>query len=268
MMNNKELIDKYKFNKIPKDLNISTVSACCKLNINVIVDNIVKYLDLEEFQINELKYCNKSKKYNDTELKPIIYKKKKPTKIFFNQLTLIIYSNFSKKNINVKLFKNGSIQMCGCKDVQDSFIVLDILKVKLSNIKALMIDNTITEKPFIEDNQEVNITDFKVILINSNFKIPFTIEREVLFNILTEAKVNCLYEPCKHDCVNIKYNASTETDKHNNVKNISIFVFQSGNIIITGAKDIDIINKAYDYIKTILKRHIKEIIIAKHPSLN
>lgn len=264
-INYKELLDKYKFDKIPKDLNISTVSVCCKLNININIDNIVNYLDLEEFKINELKYCNKSKQYDNNELKPIIYKKKKPTKIFFNQLTLIIYSKFSKKNINVKLFKNGSIQMCGCKDVQDSFNVLDILKAKLSNVKAIMTNNIIIEKPFIENNKDINITDFKVILINSNFKIPFNIEREVLFNILSELKVNCLYEPCKHDCVNIKYNAN-EIDKNNNKKNISIFVFQSGNIIITGAKDIDIIIKAYNYIKNILKHHIKDIIIAKYPS--
>lgn len=257
----KSLKNNYNFNKIPQDLNISTLSACCKLNVNIFIDNIVNYLDLDEHKINELKYCNKNKKWNDKELKPIIYKKKKPPRIFFNQLTLIIYSNFSKKNINVKLFKNGSIQMCGCKDIQDSITVLDTLKAELSNVKAvLQNNNTIIEKPFIEENSDnkINITDFKVILINSNLKIPFSIEREVLFNILTKKNINCLYEPCKHDCVNIKY-----ANDANSKKNISIFVFESGNIIITGANNIDIIIKAYNYIKSLLKEHIKSIIIPK-----
>ena len=79
--------------------------------------------------------------------------------------------------------------MCGCKDIQDSITVLDTLKAELSNVKAvLQNNNTIIEKPFIEENSnnKINITDFKVILINSNLKIPFSIEREVLFNILTK----------------------------------------------------------------------------------
>ena len=71
--------------------------------------------------------------------------------------------------------------MCGCKDIQDSITVLDTLKAELSNVKAvLQNNNTIIEKPFIEENSnnKINITDFKVILINSNLKIPFSIEEK------------------------------------------------------------------------------------------
>ena len=96
----KNLKNNYNFNKIPKDLNISTLSACCKLNVNIFIDNIVNYLDLDEHKINELKNNNKNKKWNDKELKPIIYKKKKPPRIFFNQLNIDYNIGNTKNNIN------------------------------------------------------------------------------------------------------------------------------------------------------------------------
>ena len=178
------------------------------------------------------------------------------SKVFYNQSTLIIWSESSKKVVNLKLFKNGSIQMSGCKNIDDCINVLNILSNKLNTTYAVMENNKVIEKPFIIDNKNINITDFKIILINSNFKIPFLIKREVLYNILIEKNINCRYEPCIHACVNIKFSENIPTEK----KPVSIFVFQSGNIIITGAKTIDVIPKAYDYIKNILNENLTKII--------
>jgi TATA-box binding protein (TBP) (component of TFIID and TFIIIB) len=251
----------YDFNILPKDLKLSTFSACCKLNVDVLFDNIFKYLELEEYKINMIKFCNKFITHLCREPVPVETKKKKrPPKIFYNQLTFIIYSDYSKKNINTKLFKNGSIQMSGCKHIEDIINILNILKNKLSNTRAIIENNIIIEKPFIKDNKEINITNFTISLINTNFKIPFQVEREIFYNILITNRVNCRYEPCKHACVNIKYSSSTDE----NIK-ASIFVFQSGHIIIAGTKTINVIIEAYEYIKTLLKTHIKEIIIANIP---
>ena len=66
------------------------------------------------------------------------------------------------------------------------------------------------EKPFIEDidngnSEEVKVYGFKIDMINSNFSVNYLINREILYNILLNNKVNCRYEPCIHACVNIKY---------------------------------------------------------------
>ena len=258
-----DLKNLYNFNILPQDLNLSTFSACCKLNVNVIFNNIFNYLDLEEYKINKIKYCNKFITHLCREPQSVkTVKKKRTPKIFYNQLTFIIYSNYSKKNINTKLFKNGSIQMSGCKHIEDIINILNILTDKLSHTRAIIENNIIIEKPFINTGQEINITNFKISLINTNFKIPFQVEREILYNILINKKINCRYEPCKHACVNIKY---VNDENINDIHKASIFVFQSGNIIITGTKTIDIIVKAYNYIKQLLKFHLKEIIIANIP---
>jgi TATA-box binding protein (TBP) (component of TFIID and TFIIIB) len=259
-MNIEDLKKTYDFSILPNDLKLSTFSACCQLNTNIIFENIFKFLELDEYKINKIKYCNNYITHLDREPHPVITtKKKRPPKIFYNQLTFIIYSKYSKKDINTKLFKNGAIQMSGCKHIEDIINILNILTESLNNTRAIMENNVIIDKPFILNNK-INITDFKISLINTNFKIPFQVEREIFYNILINNKINCRYEPCKHACVNIKYTPSDDDNKK-----ASIFVFQSGNIIITGTKTISIITEAYNYIKQLIKAHLKQIIIAKIP---
>jgi TATA-box binding protein (TBP) (component of TFIID and TFIIIB) len=153
--------------------------------------------------------------------------------------------------------------MTGCKSINDCNIVLNKLISKLKN-KIAIYDSTtnkIVEKPFIEDidngnSEEVKVYGFKIDMINSNFSVNYLINREILYNILLNNKVNCRYEPCIHACVNIKY--SIENDPNNKI--VSIFVFQSGNIIITGAKNKDQIYKAYDYIMGVLNENYNKIV--------
>ena len=245
-----DLKKKYDFSLIPKELKISTLSVCCKLNVDINLQNLYEYTVLDNELINSIKYSDNKK----TLLKK--KKNKKQTKVFYNQITMSIWSESSKKNINLKLFKNGSVQMSGCKHIIDCVNVLTILNAKLITTYAVMEDKKVVDVPFIIDNKQICITDFKIILINSNFKIPFLIKREVLFNILVKKEITCRYEPCIHACVNIKFFSNL----NDTAKPVSIFVFQSGNIIITGAKTIEVIPKAYEYIKGILNEHLLQII--------
>jgi hypothetical protein len=59
------------------------------------------------------------------------------------------------------------------------------------------------------------------------------IDRAKLFNLLLKKKKKSSFEPCIRACVIVKH-----VPLENNVeeKEISIFVFQKGNIIITGAR--------------------------------
>jgi TATA-box binding protein (TBP) (component of TFIID and TFIIIB) len=83
-----------------------------------------------------------------------------------------------------------------------------------------------------------------------------TINREKLYNILLEKKIRCRYEPCIHACVTIKY-----IPKEDNVveKVISIFVFEKGSIIITGAKKKSHIISSYNYVNNIIKENRNDI---------
>lgn len=100
--------------------------------------------------------------------------------------------------------------------------------------------------------QSLKVTDFNIRMINSNCKVPFKINREILYYLLKQDKIKCRYDPNSHACVNIRYEINTN-DK------VSIFVFQSGSIIITGGKTISDINKGYNYIMDIISKHYESI---------
>ena len=69
-------------------------------------------------------------------------------------------------------------------------------------------------------------------------------------------KIKAYFEPCIRACVVVKY-----IPNENNIdeKEISIFIFQKGNIIITGARTKEHIISAYQYILNILVNHHNEI---------
>ena len=82
------------------------------------------------------------------------------------------------------------------------------------------------------------------------------IDRSKLFSLLLKKKIKSSFEPCIRACVIIKYIPIVDNDE---LKEISIFVFQKGNIIITGARKKSHILVAYKYINNILLTHSEEI---------
>ena len=93
-------------------------------------------------------------------------------------------------------------------------------------------------------------------MINSNLKIGFRIDRDKFYKILLKQGIECNFEPCAHAGVNVKFNYS------NNEK-ISIFIFESGSIIITGAKTKDHILQSYNFITKKLYENYNNIILNK-----
>lgn len=251
------------FNKLPENVSISTMTITCKLGTIINLENFAKYVDLDLEEIASIRFGkNDEVKRTLIEEKPKKKKKKntKRKKSFYNQATLQV-KPLANKYINVKLFKNGSVQMTGCKSIKDTYDVLKVLLKNLKVEKAILVDGEIIEKKYVEDISKLCITDFKVVMINSNFKVNFLVNREELYKILIEEGVTCTYEPCIHACVNIKYKYSDENGK--NEKIISIFVFQSGSIIITGANNINHIIESYNYITKKLDEKYDKIVKKK-----
>ena len=261
------LIDynKKHINNLPNGLTISTMCATAKLNSLINIVNVQQYLQLDEDDI----LCVKLNDINQRTLIPCkvknkrIKKKEKKNSPFYNQITVIIrifYGDIkdweTEPKINLKLFKNGSIQMSGCKSQEYINIVLNKLIVRLSEIKAKIENNKIQEIKFIESNEELNINLFKINMINSNYKINMNIIRPKLYSLLLKKKIKCSFEPCIRACVIIKY---TPLDNNEDEKEISIFIFEKGNIIITGARNENHILSASKYINNILLTHYDEI---------
>ncbi|QKF93950.1 TATA box-binding protein [Fadolivirus algeromassiliense] len=242
---------------LPDDLKISTMTITCNLDTLIDVQNVGKYIDLSFGSIVCVKYgptnvrtLIKLKKSNSKT-------KKKKQKNFYNQATVVVDVK-NKRRINIKLFKNGAIQLTGCKSLENFNDAITILCNELKKKKAVFDrkQKKIIPKYFISKPENVNlegISNFKIRMINSNFDIGFLVNREHLFELLTKANIRCSYEPCTHACVNIKYN-------YKNKETISIFVFESGSIIITGAKTKNHIIEAYKFITKILYENYDNII--------
>jgi TATA-box binding protein (TBP) (component of TFIID and TFIIIB) len=277
----KILKDKIEYDLKPEEAKISTMTICLDLSNNLKFEcfNIGKYLKVDNNFIQEIKFSDENhdikirsqiiKKSKQKRKNKIVKKSKKDS--FYNQATIIVKIS-EIKTINIKLFKNGSIQMTGCDSIENAKNSIEKL-FELLNQSRFILDlakKEIREIKFIVSNKKLdlnNIDHGTVVLINCNFNIGFEINRDKLYEIISNKKnesimeikksngtdgfdkdipqkyIDCTYDPIRHACVNIKLNHS--------IKTVTIFVFESGSIIILG-KSCRQIRDAYNFINVFL----------------
>ena len=264
------------------DYRISTITAIsklnCLINLQKMYDSVhindngkITYNTLNDTNIIEeiifieygkTKDISNSKGINPKNAKKNTYKKKEKTsKRFDNQLTIVLKVN--NNNINMKLFKNGRVQMTGLKDINNGPIAIQFIINLIKNI-----NNDITN---IEKN-ELEYSNYKICLINSDFKFTSKLRRNKLFEFInTNTELVCSYEPCIYPGVKIQffYNDSMDgicrcqdgfcsnKSKNSQCVKITVAIFESGCTIITGAKSLDQINITYKYIKDLLLNNIQ-----------
>jgi len=244
---------------LPDDVMINTMTVICDLDIIFNVANIAKYIDLNPECIMDISYGRTGNNMTNRTLSKRKKGKKikRKKKVFFNQVSLkILIPNKKDKPVNIKLFTNGSIQMTGCKVVKNAIDTLDIIFKELSKIKAIVNPHTmkVEEKPFCNDFTKLNLESIKniyVAMIVSKFIFPIKINRPNLFKLLTKDSYEVSYNPELHASVDMKYKCGD--------KKISIFVFEKGSIVITGARNCQQILEAYNFINTYLLTNHGEI---------
>ena len=231
---------------MPEDLTISTMTLVCKMPIKFDVITIARELELSSDFIQTVT-CGNNREIHRT-LNPVKCKRRrnKKRRNFYNQVTIII-SCSDVVNVNIKIFRNGSIQMTGCKKI--SPVIWGLYK-----LFSIMKEH---KNKFAEPFVSLNIFDikkFKIAMINSNFNIGFKINRDKLFYSLIDDKYDCEYDPSRHAGVKIRH--STEQ----NEKPPSIFVFGKGSIIITGAHNYRQIIECYIFVNKYLIENYNKII--------
>jgi len=132
-----------------------------------------------------------------------------------------------------------------------------------------------------KDLDKLELKNFKICLINSDFCVGFKIKREFLFEILVNKYgIYATYEPDIYPGVNSKFYWNTDNkNKKNfgtccciekcdgkgngtgdgNCKKVTIAIFQSGKIIITGARNLEQVDDSYDFINKVLNKHYDEL---------
>lgn len=263
----------------PTPYRISTITATgcvgTSINLDVLYNNLEICSDDNKDGIvhDGILYVEYGKKKSETIFKGIAKKfsiqrrKEKPTKRFDNQVTLIYRCN--NNNLNIKTFRNGNIQVTGIKTIENGPSVVDNMIKILKNI------HDTKDKNVIENVDDLKNINFSIRLINTDYKVGFNIKREILHRILiNDYDIGCSYEPCIYPGVKIQYFYNLDNNKHdgickcslnkchdkkggtgkgdNNCKKITIAVFQSGCIIITGSQTKNQIDECYDFINKIL----------------
>lgn len=257
----------------PTPLRISTQSAKCKLTYKLNMDKVAPI-------VKNIVEKNLSDTMVGFEYKDIgvgcIKRKKKQTiqekKKFYNQATIVAKPSKNDKNITIKFFLNGSISMTGCKNEDDG---LNAVKNFIEEIKSYpdAFDDD-------QDLNELNVIDYDITMINSDYQVGFKINRDNLYKLMVHNyKIFTTYDPSIYQGVKISYMWNKDNsekdgickcqnkcklDKNSKKKNIckavTIAIFQSGKIVITGANNIKQTIEAYNYINYILYENYSMIV--------
>ena len=238
------------------DIRISTITKIGKLSEKIIeLENLYNDLPID----SEIIYIEHGKNHKDKHPKPKKVNKDKPAKYFYNQITMYIYL---KKLVNVKVFNNGSIQMTGIKNDQ----------------MGIDVNNIITKKLSVIYSKNVNVSNYKTVMVNSDFDYGYSIDPVALHRLIEENNYYSSYEPCNYPGVNIKYYYNSHCDKNNDgicrcteicrgkgvnmeCKRITVAVFTSGKTIITGGNSIEQIYIARDFIRDFIFKYKDKILI-------
>lgn len=235
-------------NLIYKNIKISTITSNCELNSKLNLDNIFNYIDIDKNNILCIKYKGKIKILK-SEMKP----SKNKFKNFSHQITMAIRI-FGKKKISLKLFENGTLQITGCRGIDDFNILFTKLINKLE-IRKFYLDN-LQNINFYENTEKLSIKNIVIRMINCGFTLNKIINREKLYLLLKENNIKCRYESLIRASVDISYFI--------NNKKVSIFVFNSGEILIIGKLLGSEINNAHDFISNFIKKYEDEIVIKSY----
>lgn len=264
---------------------ISTITATGSVNTEINLDIFYDSLQICDNDNDDgVVYAEYGKKKSETVFKgfskkSLVNKRKvnSTTKRFDNQVTIVYRKKEScealSSLLNVKVFKNGNVQITGIKYIEQGSLLVDAITSILAKVHQ--------DNPMIVKNIEsLANMHYNVRLINSDFRIGFLIKREWLYKVFVSHFENdCSFEPCIYPGVKIQYfynkcNARKDglchcskaclVGKGNGIedgscKKITIAVFQSGCIIITGAQSHVQINEAYDFIKGVLHNSRDEI---------
>jgi len=213
-------------------------------------------------------------------LRDAFSKRRVSDKTFFNQSTIVVRkaTNVEKtkfKEVNVKLFANGGVQMTGIPAEEFATEVLEWLLAELQEVKPTFFE----AKPTLQK--------FRVQLINSDYSIALPVKRDILHSILTrEYGLFSTFEGTIYQGVNTKYYYNEQhpdpkrpgiclCDKRcrgqgtgsgpGQCKRITMSIFQTGRIIITGARHMKQIYEAYDFLNMILRKHSHQVLRIPEP---
>ena len=243
---------------------VSTITSVSKIAESVDIKRLCQYLQCDDrIQYIKSKDLLKGKKKPKPEKKSV-KKKKGKNQLFSNQMSIGLVCKNPKhehKNpISVKVFKNGTIQMTGCKTLKEIETMYKILYDRLVQIprvfylgeRSIIIETVKNPIPYKEENIHIEMLN-GTFYIKSRLNLNKIIQcfqrdyshKEVFINKPTKSKLT----------LSISKFSYIEKKK---LKEPSCGIFNTGGINIIATKK-DIFRKTYQFIKKHLKKYYEEI---------
>ena len=204
--------------------------------------------------------------------KDIVSYRIKQKRAFFNCFVVILrivdeddeHRNY--KEMHVKVFNTGKLEIPGVKT-----------DVMLHKVQKLLVQIL---RPIIGDDLDFQRDQCETVLINSNFKCGYYINRDALYQLLKyKYRINCNYDACSYPGIQCKFfyvqgmqlgeqtgqqpmhsSDDVVTNKHKKARNdtkthyeISFMIFRTGSVLIVGKCNEDVLHEIYTFIRTMLE---------------
>lgn len=193
--------------------------------------NYTSFNIIKKWDISTMTVCCCFNSVIDTAKYTAEYSDENGKKQFYNCANIYITVKYQNKpKVSAKIFSNGNIQLAGVLNPYSATYAIRKLFKRLSVLEAF-------------NSETPRVSNVRICMINSDFKINKCIKQTELCKILDQGKLNYLktysFNPNKYPGVNIKMQIP-DTDKV-----MSCIVFRPGSIIITGGNDIASYEKIY-----------------------
>lgn len=239
------------------------------------IDALVKQQDI--YQQEQISFINNKKlkvpfkhvqKINiGTSKKELISYRKKSKGAFYNCFALIlrILHEGIFKEVHVKVFNTGKLEIPGIQTNEMLFITLD-------NLLTIL-------RPLTSQDLIYNKNNIETVLINSDFNSGFYINRNKLHKLLkTKYNMISMFDPCSYPGIQTKfYYNKTKTHQdgicrcskkcsgngkgngNGDCIGVSFMIFRTGSILIVGHCDESLLHIIYNYLTDIFKNEFSSI---------
>ena len=199
----------------------------------------------------------------------LLHFRKKKKGAFYNCFVLIlrIWVGKAFKEIHVKVFNTGKLEIPGIRDENVLLKALDLIITILQPYK----EKTLCYKP----------ESIRTVLINSNFSCNYYIDREKFCSILKyKYHINVIFDSCSYPGIQCKFYYNKNNIKHEGIchcktkcnkkgsgqgegqcKEMSFMIFRTGSVLIVGNCCEKVLYIIYTFLKGLFKKEYEEIVI-------
>lgn len=262
-------------NDEPTKYTVSTITCNARLGSSQLRVNLQRCFENMSITENEefvwVDYIGQQRGVYPKKRKIVTAAKDSKRKSFDNQVTVLY--KMPGYYPNIKIFGNATVHMTGIRTIEDGQKVVEALAAEMVKLGTDVISPV----------EEIRACDFVIRMINSGFKVPFKVRRKNLHQLLIGPNYRniCSFQPLTYPGVKLEYYWNSDyTDDglckctapcygkgcgkgDGKCKKVTVAIFDSGQMLITGANAFCQIDAAYKFICKVIadnKTEIKKVL--------